>query len=435
MDVKISSSRIFNGGILFFFVLIFVFMLQYCTTSTGPEEPEPEWTLKIGHLGISTWVFQGSYIDVPIFISSDSRTESSKFNIKIAYDAEGLTFIKGEAGEILEGWPELEYSHSIHLNDPPMLGVIEVAGANGSTDNSNSIGPFIEADSDSVLLVNLKFYVTDDREYGCTFVPLHFYWESCGDNLIGHSMRDCFAYSDKIYEIDLMDPYNQYVELMPSDGTIGFDDHILGTFDVCRDNVDNLGGTVDFYHGGVDIACGDYIDFTLGDINLDEIANEVGDAVLLSNFFLFGESVFTINQHWQILATDVNRDGIFPTLADLEYMIRIMAGNAIPASHLEHFADTVDVIVDGDLISLDIDVRVGPTLFIFEGEVGFLPIYDGVEEQEGNFQNDETRVLLYPRSDIEPGIIPVLRLALPAKLKSCESSGYYGNMVVTKIIE
>ena len=60
--------------------------------------------------------------------------------------------------------------------------------------------------------------------------------------------------------------------------------------------------------GGIDIVCADSID-DRGDINLNGVANEVADAVLLGNYFVYGLSVFTINIEGQIAASDVNADG------------------------------------------------------------------------------------------------------------------------------
>jgi len=60
----------------------------------------------------------------------------------------------------------------------------------------------------------------------------------------------------------------------------------LGAPDVCM-----IGGKVqpirfvDFWNGGIDIACSDSID-ARGDVNLNGIANEIADAVIYTNYFL-----------------------------------------------------------------------------------------------------------------------------------------------------
>jgi hypothetical protein len=66
-----------------------------------------------------------------------------------------------------------------------------------------------------------------------------------------------------------------------------------------------------------------------GDMNLNGIKNEVGDAVFYTNFFIYGEVVFDpVYRENQILASDVNCDGTVLTVADLIYMIRIITGDA-----------------------------------------------------------------------------------------------------------
>ena len=64
--------------------------------------------------------------------------------------------------------------------------------------------------------------------------------------------------------------------------------------------------------------------------NLNEISNEISDAVLFSNYFVYGIGVFDINEAGQIAATDVNADGLTLSVADLVYMVRIILGDAAP---------------------------------------------------------------------------------------------------------
>lgn len=67
-----------------------------------------------------------------------------------------------------------------------------------------------------------------------------------------------------------------------------------------------------------------------GDINLNGVANEVADAVLFSNFFIYGSKVWDpVYKENQILATDVNCDGLVLTISDLVRLIRIITGDDI----------------------------------------------------------------------------------------------------------
>ncbi len=68
---------------------------------------------------------------------------------------------------------------------------------------------------------------------------------------------------------------------------------------------------IEFWEGGVDIVCADSIDAP-GDLNLNGIAYEIADAVLYTNYFLYGMAALDpdpMRREAQIAASDVNRDG------------------------------------------------------------------------------------------------------------------------------
>lgn len=65
----------------------------------------------------------------------------------------------------------------------------------------------------------------------------------------------------------------------------------------------------------------------LGDINLNGVAYEIGDAVYFSNFFI-SPQMYPLNEQ-QLVNSDINRDGIAPSVADLVLLINIIAG-AVP---------------------------------------------------------------------------------------------------------
>ncbi len=65
---------------------------------------------------------------------------------------------------------------------------------------------------------------------------------------------------------------------------------------------------VNFYNGGIDIVCADSID-ARGDLNLNGIANEIADAVMYTQYFLYGLDALDANplfREAQIAASDVN---------------------------------------------------------------------------------------------------------------------------------
>jgi len=107
---------------------------------------------------------------------------------------------------------------------------------------------------------------------------------------------------------------------------------------VSREGIDNAlivpGGDtitqneISFHNGNVNI-----LQAKIGDINGNGIAYEISDAVLFSNYFIYGDSVFSSDPERraaQIAASDINLDGYVLTVADLNLMIRIIGGEPPP---------------------------------------------------------------------------------------------------------
>jgi hypothetical protein len=178
---------------------------------------------------------------------------------------------------------------------------------------------FKGVDYDVWNLVDLKFLVKNDLTLECMYVPIRWVWYDCGDNGISSVTGDTLFISRYVYEFE--------------GDEISAEDEFptwFGAPEIC-DEGDKLFPlrALDFWNGGVDIICADSID-ARGDINLNGIGNEVADAVLFSNYFVYGLSVFNVNVDGQVAATDVNADGITLSVADLVYLIRVIVGDASP---------------------------------------------------------------------------------------------------------
>jgi hypothetical protein len=151
-----------------------------------------------------------------------------------------------------------------------------------------------------------------------------------------------------------------------------------------------------------------------GDINLNGLANEVGDAVLFTNYFVFGPSVWDpVWEDVQILATDINNDGIVLTVADLIYLIRIITGDEQPfppgtgtgSPKLSPYANsgtaTVRVENNSVNVSTSSNVEIGGALLVFRynglstGEPTLLSGAAGMNMRY-NANGNELRVLVHP---------------------------------------
>jgi hypothetical protein len=152
-------------------------------------------------------------------------------------------------------------------------------------------------------------------------------------------------------------------------------------------------------------------------MNLNGIANEVGDAVLYTNYFIYGDGVFEPVavppapdlRAVQILASDINDDGIPLTVADLVYLIRIITGDASPypesgEGKITPYANSADVVAKTDGQTMTVTSHssegVGAAAFVFRHtgmEIGTPVLTDEASEMtiRSSNKNGELRVLVY----------------------------------------
>jgi hypothetical protein len=404
--------------------------------------------VRIAKTGDDEFVFQGHYTYVPIFLDYMGDVPIGGFNFLIAYDASALTFISAELGDPIACWEYFTYRFGPFGNcggmcPSGMLRVVAMAEANN--------GPYHPTGCDGddgiletlpAMLVNIKFFVTNDRTYECQFVPVYWYWLDCGDNAISDWTGEQLYVSNHVYNVNWVDINNIYYELIPPDGTIDEDDHIYGTWDQCI--VQTYGPDqepkpipirdIDFYNGGVDIACADEIDLR-GDLNLNNLANEIADAVLYTNYFIYGLPVFTVNLEGQIAASDVNNDGRVLTVGDLVYLVRILTGDAVPFPKLSPFANDATVRLANGTVSVNSQVELGAAFFAFEGEANVTLLADNME-MVSDVVDDQTRVLVWSRGT-ESFTGDVLSVSGGTLIES-EVADYNGNMMnvsmVTKVV-
>lgn len=410
-----------------------------CTGSTSSEQKDYDWSIRFGYLDSNEppFVYQGAFSNVPVYLDSMPDVDIDSLTILIAYDPKALTFILAEPGEMISEWSEFTFSEQTYQPEDvdTALELVKIVAARTSSEENKKA---VELSGQE--LFSMQFYVTDDRNYECMYTPVNFFWLECGDNAIYYNSGESMAYSENVYTINWVDPNIPWHPLLPEDGTIDDDDHFYGAFDDCRNGdaqkIHSTEPSVDFYNGGLEILCANSIDYTVGDINLNEIAYEIGDAVLFANYFIFGDTVFAIDKNKQILASDVNHDHEYLTLADLDYIIRVITGDAIPTSHLQHNQDTVSLAFVGDTLSVSSAIDLGAAYFVFNGDVNF-ELLTTEFESKSDFASGKTRILLYSwdNAKFTSGITQILKSSDLQALDSGVFSGYYGNSVVTRMPE
>ena len=371
--------------------------------------------------GIIGPVVQGTHVNVPVTLNLGSEYLRG-FDILIGYDASALIFTAATKGALYAppfgicdpAWEYFDYRYNWNGNcgNACPSGVLRVVGI-GET-NDGPVSPdfaCLDGIAKPYALFNLDFLVTNDRTFECQFVPISFYWMDCGDNSLAY---DPVAPPDN----EAIQGVSRYVftwngtkigdalPVSPDYGlgmATGFPTYTGIQYDPCMipDPLYPLKPLpvpwVDFINGGIEIYCADEID-DRGDINMNGVSNEIADAVLFSNYFIHGLSVFTIGTlapAGQVAATDVNADGLTLSVADLVYLIRIIVGDALPYPKLGTVAASY-TLHNG---VMSVDSKMGAAHVVVEGNVAPILLADNMDMMY-NFDGANTRILV---SKIEQG--------------------------------
>jgi len=388
--------------------------------------------------GFTVWIekvhqqLQGHYTTASIYLDSAyvpagfTSDLIGGFDFLIAYDASALTFIQATPGALIDegGFEYFTYRFGPFGNcdggcPSGMLRVVGLRETNNGVTNPNHVAGPGE-------LVVLHFFVTNDRTLDCQFVPIRFFWLDCADNVMASEDGNLLYLGLKVFDFEgneITDPVSY-----------GYN----GPADTCYDTVyTNLGevknaplGAIIFRNGGIDIICADSID-ARGDINLNGISNEIGDAVVFTNYFISGLAAFTINVEGQIAATEVNGDGIPLSVADLVYLIRVIVGDAVPYAKVTP-GTIAEFYSTGRDVTVKTPIDIGAVLFVFDGEVTPSLANDarGMEIKYATVDGT-TRVLVYSmgRDRITTG--SVLNLTGEGTLVSIEAATYSGAVLET----
>jgi hypothetical protein len=380
---------------------------------------------------------QGHHAYVGVSVN-EGTPEIHGFDFLIGYDASALTFISAEigAGLAANNWEYFTYRYNWNGNcgNGCPSGLARIVGM-AETNNGNAYATIVPGYIGD--LFTLDFLVTNDRTFECMFAPIYFYWMDCGDNTIAFldgtapELGIQTAVSSNVYMFGgMISAYGEtYSEV--TDMTYGFPTY-FGAQEECFE-----GGGVDkpvpaafieFFGGGVDIVCADSID-ARGDINLNGISNEIADAVVFTNYFIYGLSAFDINVEGQIAATEINGDGIVLSVADLVYLIRVIVGDALALPKLAPAGDLE--VVAGDAIAMNAEV--GAAYFVFDGDanVSLGSGAEGMELELGNV-NGNTVALVYTMTQglTASGEI----LVSNGNLVSADVADYNGNAYKTHIV-
>ncbi len=354
------------------------------------------------------------------------------FDLLISYDATALSFLRAIEGTVYDcGWEYFTYRPGpfggCGVGCPG--GLVRVVGI--AETNNGAHHPDFDCYFDLAkpfTLFMLEFLVTDDRTFECMHVPIGFFWMDCTDNSLAyHTQDDPLAAVQGVSRFIYQHGREPMIEI--SDPTTGFPTP-TGVQEECLAG----GGPgkpapvqfVDFINGGVDIVCADSID-DRGDVNMNGEPNEIADAVLFSNYFIFGLSVFTVNMAGQITATDTNADGLTLTVADLVYLTRTILGDVEPYGKLT----PVTAHLSMEHNELSVDRPMGAAYVVASGDVTPVLLAEQMDIRY-NFDGSQTHILV---SSLAPGAeFDGAFLRLDAPIVSVELATYEGAVVHAKPI-
>jgi VWFA-related protein len=365
-------------------------------------------------------VLQGHHQMVNVLLNGTGKAIGG-FDFLIAYDNSALSFISAVSGSLLDEceWEYFTYRYGYNGNCSGCpSGIVHIVAIAES--NNGAYHPECYLKGQSGTLATIDFLVSNDRTLECQFVPIQFIWVDCGDNAISSPDGDTLWVSRNVYNFEggLITDYNS-----PFPTYYGVPDNCL------------VGGgagkpapirCIDFINGGIDIVCADSID-ARGDINLNSVPNEIGDAIVFTNYFIYGLQAFTVNVEGQTAATEVNGDGITLSVADLVYLIRIISGDAVALSKLNPNA-SARFYTHNNCIEVETSIPIGAVAIVFGGDAD-PALGDGAVgmEMKSDYHDGMTHVLIYSMDKghtISSGNI--LKINGRAKLISIEASDYYG---------
>jgi hypothetical protein len=334
---------------------------------------------------VNTHVLNGQMATV--YVTLSNTYPLGGIDLLLCYDPSGLSFLDAFCVDELCDWEYFTWRHSPNSNcqgscPSGYLRIVAIADLdNGPANHPPDASFYLDG-----RVVGLNFAVTSDRNFINQCFNVGFCVLNCGDNALSSKSGDTL--------------------FIP----IGSDQSCIDpTKQAARDIIEFCPGLI----------CIDEPPDDRGDINLNGLANEIGDAVLFTNYFVYGSSVWDpVWDDVQILATDINDDGVVLTVADLIYLIRIITGDEQPfpagtgngspklAPYANSATATVRVENNSVSVSTSSSVDLGGALLVFRYEglsTGEPTLLSGAEGMNVRYNAtaNELRVLVHPSWDGE----------------------------------
>jgi len=364
------------------------------------------------------------------------------FDLLICYDASILTFNGATVGEALlqHGW---EYwTYRLESTNPGKIRIVAIADMNNSNRHPDDENP-------NGIITCLNFHTSNDRTVACQKAAIRFCWEDCGDNTV--SSRDGYVLYVVARDPGIIDVSGEQIYCLDPDPW-GYNASVVCAG--CPSDKYEVEPFVGFVNGGIRILCPGEID-ARGDLNLNGLAYEIADAVLYSNYLIYGGSALDpVYYEAQIAASDVNGDGSPLTVADLVYLIRVLTGDAVPVPDgmggpkIAAVVGKLDVVSSQQGTSVTVkassDQDLGAGLFVFKydnTEISEVSVSGRASDMDVEYQaeNGELRVLVYNigQEKVVAGSGNILNITTTGggsvELVSAEAASYMGGKLESNV--
>jgi hypothetical protein len=337
-----------------------------------------------------------------VAVNIESNDAVAGFDLLIGYDKTALIFqVATMSGGDAETWEYFTWNVLSTTCSGCPSGVIRFVGI--ADRNNGAAHPPDSAYYLNGKLFDIEYQVVNDQNLGDVFVPVSFVWMDCADNALSEKSGTVLYVDSRIYNAEGVIIWDESDDITypESARVIG-----LGAPDECI--VDGAKTQAvrcaEFHNGGVKIISPDEID-DRGDINLNEIAYEIADAVMFSNYFVHGLNAFSSHVDGSVAASDVNADGLTLTVADLALLIRVIIGDAQPIPKTTPYAEIAEVFTTQNEGAMHVGAKtlygIGAAYFVYDiapgvsvGKPVVLPGANGLTVISG-IQDGRLHLLLY----------------------------------------
>lgn len=267
-------------------------------------------------------VVAGDTVYISVSISPNGTSyELGGFDLDISYEPTRMQFWGASKGSFLTecGWEYFTYRSgatsypSCCILCPSVYVVQIIAIANVTTPGTPSC--FAATGTAEIAKLLFRSNVNASNLHD-VFSPIDFYWR----NDVNPCTKNTFSSRDGSTTYGVDSAYNA------ADTTFDSLFNCSGPPDSCP----GIMRQFDFYGGGAYIL----IDTSdRGDFNLNDHKFEIGDAVYFANYFMYGPNVLysdSAQRARQLVASEINCDGLVLSVADLVRLLRILSGEAFP---------------------------------------------------------------------------------------------------------